>query len=106
MGFRFRKSIKVAPGIKLNISKGGVSTTVGKRGASVNVGKKGVHTNAGIPGTGLSYRTKISGGVGAPRQRKVSPVSFVAGFFQLVVVLMKLAFIIFVCYLIMKVFFF
>ncbi|MDF3936655.1 DUF4236 domain-containing protein [Pseudomonas citronellolis] len=103
MGFRFRKSIKVAPGIKLNISKGGVSTTVGKRGASVNVGKKGVHTNAGIPGTGLSYRAKISGG--SPQQRKVSPVSFVAGLFQSIIVLLKLAFIIFVCYLVVKVFF-
>ncbi|WP_288074680.1 DUF4236 domain-containing protein [Pseudomonas sp.] len=104
MGIRFRKSIKVAPGIKLNISKSGVSTTIGKRGASVNIGKKGVHANAGIPGTGLSYRTKIAGG--SPQQRQVSPTSFVAGFFQSIIVLMKFAFIIFVCYLLVKVIFF
>ncbi|MDO6722628.1 DUF4236 domain-containing protein [Celeribacter halophilus] len=59
MGVRFRKSIKVAPGVRLNVSKSGVSTTVGVRGASVNVGKQGVYGNAGIPGTGLSVREKL-----------------------------------------------
>lgn len=62
MAFRFNKRIKIAPGVKLNLSKSGVSTTVGGRGASLNIGKKGVHANAGIPGTGLSTRTKIAGG--------------------------------------------
>jgi cobalamin biosynthesis Mg chelatase CobN len=58
---RFNKRIKIAPGIKLNISKSGVSTTLGGRGASVNVGKKGAYLNTSLPGTGLSDRTKISG---------------------------------------------
>lgn len=62
MSIRFRKRMKIAPGVSLNIGKTGVSTTVGGRGASVNVGKQGVHSNLGVPGTGLSTRTKIAGG--------------------------------------------
>lgn len=55
MGFRFRKSIKIAPGIKLNIGKKGVSVSIGKRGANVTLGKTGVRTTVGAPGTGMSY---------------------------------------------------
>jgi len=58
MGFNFRKSIKIIPGVKLNITQKGISSvSVGKNGARVNVGKKGVRTTAGLPGTGLSYTT-------------------------------------------------
>lgn len=56
MGFNFRKSLKIAPGVKINITKKGVSSlSVGKNGARVNVGKKGIKTTVGIPGSGLSY---------------------------------------------------
>jgi len=56
MGFNFRKSFKVAPGVKLNISKKGISSvSAGVKGARVSVGKKGTRTTVGIPGTGLSY---------------------------------------------------
>lgn len=61
MGFRFRKSFKVAKGVRLNVSKSGISTTVGKRGMSANLSKRGTRINMGIPGTGLSYHTNISG---------------------------------------------
>ena len=57
MGFRFRKSIKIAPGVRLNVGTGGLSTSVGPRGARVTFGKRGRHTSVGIPGTGLSYTT-------------------------------------------------
>lgn len=61
MGFNFRKSIKIIPGVKLNITQKGVSgLSVGKNGARVSVGKKGVRTTAGLPGTGLSYTTNTS----------------------------------------------
>lgn len=59
MGFRFRKSIKLLPGVRVNISKSGVSTTLGPRGASIGIGKQGTFLNIGIPGTGLSYRQRI-----------------------------------------------
>ncbi|MFZ5911682.1 MAG: DUF4236 domain-containing protein [Chloroflexota bacterium] len=69
MPIRFRRSFKIAPGIRLNLSKSGTSMTLGKRGASVNVGKRGVRGTVGIPGTGISYTTgsaapKASGGHG------------------------------------------
>lgn len=59
MGFRFRKSINVLPGVKLNISKSGISTSVGGRGATVNFSKRGTRTTVGIPGTGISYSTMV-----------------------------------------------
>lgn len=56
MGFRFRKSIKILPGIKLNVTHKGISSaSIGRAGASVNIGKKGTRTTVGLPGTGLSY---------------------------------------------------
>ena len=59
---RFRKTIKIVPGIKLNVSKSGISTTLGKKGLSVNMGKDGAYLNTGIPGTGIYNRQKIDGG--------------------------------------------
>ncbi|ADU30019.1 DUF4236 domain-containing protein [Evansella cellulosilytica] len=59
MSFRFQKRVRVAPGVRLNFSKRGVSTSVGPRGSSLTLGKRGIYGNAGIPGTGLSYRTRI-----------------------------------------------
>lgn len=61
MRIKYRRRIKIAPGVNLNISKSGVSTTIGLRGASVNIGKNGTYLNTGIPGTGLYDRNKISG---------------------------------------------
>lgn len=59
MGFRLRKSIKLLPGVKLNLSKKGISSvSIGKRGATVNINKKEVQTTVGIPGTGISYKSK------------------------------------------------
>ena len=56
MGFNFRKSFKIAPGVKLNVSKKGISSvSLGGKSARVNLGKKGTRTTVGIPKTGLSY---------------------------------------------------
>lgn len=60
MALRFRKSFKLAPGIRLNVGSNGMSWTVGPRGASVNIGKRGAYLNAGIPGTGLSARIPLA----------------------------------------------
>lgn len=62
MGWRFRKSIRILPGVRINLSKSGISTSVGPRGAKVTFGPNGTYVNAGIPGTGLYTREKISGG--------------------------------------------
>lgn len=71
MSLRFRKSIKLAPGIRWNISGSGSSWTFGPRGASVNVGKQGTFLNTGIPGTGLSSRSQL----GTSRSRAASSSS-------------------------------
>lgn len=57
MGWRFRKSIKILPGVRLNISRSGISTSVGIRGAHVTVGHGKVRETVGLPGTGISYTT-------------------------------------------------
>lgn len=57
----FRKRIKIAPGINLNVSKSGVSSSIGGNGFSVTTGKKGTYVNTSIPGTGIYDRKKISG---------------------------------------------
>jgi hypothetical protein len=53
--FRFRRSVKILPGIRLNIGKRGVSTSIGVRGAHVTFGRTGTRTAVGLPGSGLSY---------------------------------------------------
>ena len=63
MGLRYRKSLKLGSGVKLNINKGSVSLSAGKRGARVTVNSKGQTTKSvGLPGTGLSYRSTSVGG--------------------------------------------
>ena len=56
MGFRFRKSIKLFPGVKLNLGKKSASISIGTKGARHTVSTTGRRTSTvGIPGTGLSY---------------------------------------------------
>ena len=59
--FRFRKSFSILPGVKINLSKTGLSTSLGGHGATVNIGKNGPNATIGAPGTGLSYRTPVTG---------------------------------------------
>lgn len=61
MGFRFRKSIKILPGVKININKKSSSITFGTKGVHYTVNSKGKRTaTVGVPGTGLSYTTSTS----------------------------------------------
>jgi len=57
MPFRFRRTIRLLPGIRLNASKGGLSVSAGRRGANVTFGRGRTRTTVGLPGTGLSYTT-------------------------------------------------
>ncbi|WP_416140752.1 DUF4236 domain-containing protein [Halomonas sp. HK25] len=61
MAFRFQRRIRLAPGVRLNLSKRGLGLSVGPRGASLSMGPSGVHGHAGVPGTGLAYRSKLTG---------------------------------------------
>src|SRR5262249_43310594 len=60
MGFRFQRRLKLFPGVRLNFSRGGISTTIGVRGASVPLGGRAAYVNLGIPGPGLSSRERIT----------------------------------------------
>lgn len=55
MGFRFRKSLRLFPGVRLNLSKSGISTSLGGPGATINIGPKGTRHTVGLPGSGLSF---------------------------------------------------
>ena len=56
---RFRKSLKVTKGVKLNLSKTGASFTLGSGlPVSLNVGTKGAFLNWSIPGTGVYDRVR------------------------------------------------
>ncbi|MGE4554160.1 MAG: DUF4236 domain-containing protein [Desulfovibrionaceae bacterium] len=68
MGFRFRRSVRIAPGLRINFGKTGMSLTAGGRGGSMTFGPRGVYSNWGIPGTGISYRSRIGGGTGQARR--------------------------------------
>ena len=61
MGTRFRKSIKIAPGIKINVGKKSAGISVGGKygGMSFN-SKNGVRVRTSLPGTGISYSEKLS----------------------------------------------
>ncbi|MBT2680610.1 DUF4236 domain-containing protein [Bacillus sp. ISL-35] len=61
MGLRFRKSFKVAPGVRVNVGKSGVGMSVGGRGLRYSVHSSGRKTSTvGIPGSGISYSSTSS----------------------------------------------
>ncbi len=64
MGFRFRRSVRLLPGVRVNFSKSGVSTSLGVRGATINLSKRGTRATVGLPGTGLSYSQQLGSGSG------------------------------------------
>ncbi len=59
MGWRFRKSFRVLPGVRLNLSKSGLSATIGVAPFHVNVGPRGVYGGVSIPGTGIYNRQRL-----------------------------------------------
>ncbi len=62
MGLRFRKSVQIAKGVKLNLNKSSTSITFGTRGLHYTISSTGKKTTSvGIPGTGLSYVTTTGG---------------------------------------------
>lgn len=56
MGFRYRKSINLGGGFRINLSKSGVGYSWGVKGARITKTAKGTtRTTVSIPGTGISY---------------------------------------------------
>lgn len=74
MGFRFRKSFKIAPGVKFNVGKKSVGVSIGGKRAGVSFNSRtGARARVSAPGTGLSYSTKL-GKKGRQSQGAKSPV--------------------------------
>ena len=62
MGVRYRKSIKIAPGVRVNLGKKSASVSVGGKGYRKTFSTTGrTTTSVGIPGSGLSYTTTSGG---------------------------------------------
>jgi hypothetical protein len=55
MGFRFRRTFKIVPGVHLNLSGSGASVSLGPRGLRHTIGAHGARTTVGLPGSGLSW---------------------------------------------------
>lgn len=63
MGFRARKSFKIAPGVRMTVTPRGVGISGGVKGARMSVNSSGrVTRTVGIPGTGISSVTTVSSG--------------------------------------------
>lgn len=63
MGWRFRKSTKILPGVRLNFNKNSTSVSIRSKRSGITINSKtGVTARTSIPGTGLSYSEKISSG--------------------------------------------
>lgn len=73
MSTRFRRSIKIAPGIRLNVTKSGFGITAGPKGAHYSVHSSGARTRSiGLPGTGLYYQDRSGGGRGRSRRNSAA----------------------------------
>lgn len=60
MGIRFRKSINLGKGFRINMSKSGPGFSWGGKGFRITRTSKGnIRTTASIPGTGLSYQKEF-----------------------------------------------
>lgn len=61
MGWRYRKSVKILPGVKLNLNKNSTSVSIGGKGHHTTINSKGKVTRTiGVPGTGLYHTSTIS----------------------------------------------
>lgn len=59
MGWGFRKSKKILPGVRATLSHRGLGLRVGGRHAGVSVTPAGARVSGSIPGTGVSFRNEI-----------------------------------------------
>lgn len=73
MGFRFSKTIKVAPGVKMRLSTKSVGLSAGGRAGRVSVNsRRGASASVSIPGTGIYYGVGGKGGRKAASSARTS----------------------------------
>ena len=86
MSLRFRRSVSLGGGLRLNLSKSGLGISGGVRGARMGIGPRGARMAVGAPGTGLYYekrhglkgtRTENNEGVSAPSQQQQINIGFI-----------------------------
>jgi len=76
MGFRYRKSINLGGGFRINLSKSGIGYSWGVKGYRITKTAKGTtRRTASIPGTGISYVQESGKNNGARSNRGVNPAS-------------------------------
>ena len=76
MGFRFKKSKQIAPGVRVNFNKKSTSVTFGGKGVHHTINSNGKKTtSAGIPGSGLYYTSSSGGGSRNGNEHTVSSAS-------------------------------
>jgi hypothetical protein len=57
MPFRFQRRIRIASGVRLNVSKSGIGGSIGRTGLRLGIdSNRRRYFSVGWPGTGLSYR--------------------------------------------------
>lgn len=86
MGLRFRRRVRLAPGLRLNLSKRGASVSVGEHGATLNVGRRGKRATVGLPGTGISYSARVGGAPGGESAPQGGVLSGLVGLAVLVAI--------------------
>ena len=62
MGWSFHKSIRILPGVRVNLSRRGIGVSLGPKGLKLNIGPTGPGLHASIPGTGVRYRKRLGRG--------------------------------------------
>lgn len=68
MGFRIRKSFKIAPGVRMTVTPRGIGTSIGGRAGRVRVHSSGrIGASTSIPGTGISHTTNLRSGSSSNR---------------------------------------
>jgi hypothetical protein len=59
VAIRFWRRVRVAPFLRLNLSKSGASLSIGHRGAWYTIGPHGRRVTLGLPGTGLFWTEHV-----------------------------------------------
>src|SRR5262249_57169446 len=60
VGFRFRRTLGIIPGVRLNLGMKSGSVSFGTRGFHYTVGTRGERVTVGLPGSGLFWTKKIN----------------------------------------------
>jgi hypothetical protein len=90
VSLRFRRTVKLLPGVRLNLGLHGAGVSIGPRGLHVGVNRRGRYASAGIPCSGL-YAVHHFARPGEARPQVTSTANgFLAGVLIAVVVMLVL----------------